>query len=387
MDVSERRSRLGTRHLLSSTGSSAVDVVNAMTALHSSDPATVFLSVWSRLDDFSVADLEYALYQERSLLRIYGMRRTLWVIPRGDIDVIVASSTNEIARRERRRTTRFLEEGGVADDGEAWLTEVGPTLLSYIRDQGEVLTREISSTLPDLSGKIVFRNRSGAPIGTTGVASRVILQMSMESRLVRTRPAGTWISGQYRWADIESWLEHPIPEMTREDASARLLMKLLHTFGPATEADLRWWTGWRVAQIRQALTDANVAEVDLGGATGYVRGDDVEPIAKPPPWVALLPSLDPTAMGWKERNWYLGEHGGRLFDRNGNAGPTVWVEGRVVGGWAQRNDGEVVYELFEDIGDEATSALDARAAELQSWMGEVVVTPRFRSPHDKSLTD
>jgi len=109
-------------------------------------------------------------------------------------------------------------------------------------------------------------------------------------------------------------------------------------------------------------------------------------VTHPGPWVALLPSLDPTTMGWKERDWYLGDETARLFDRNGNAGPTIWVDGRVVGGWAQRKSGEVAYELFQDVGKQASDAVQTRAAELQLWLGEIRVTPRFRSPHDKKLT-
>ena len=70
------------------------------------------------------------------------------------------------------------------------------------------------------------------------------------------------------------------------------------------------------------------------GATGYVLAGDLEPTPRPEPVAALLPTLDPTTMGWKERDWYLGAHAGRLlFDGNGNAGPTIWWDGRVVGGW------------------------------------------------------
>jgi DNA glycosylase AlkZ-like len=69
-------------------------------------------------------------------------------------------------------------------------------------------------------------------------------------------------------------------------------------------------------------------------------------------------------MGWKERDWYLGEHGTVLFDRNGNAGPTVWWEGRIVGGWAQRPDGEIVYRLLEDVGSEAVASVEAEAERL-----------------------
>ena len=63
----------------------------------------------------------------------------------------------------------------------------------------------------------------------------------------------------------------------------------------------------------------------------------------------LLPGADPTVMGWKERTCYLGEHAPELFDRNGNAGPTVWANGRVVGGWTQHDDGELVVGLLEPV--------------------------------------
>jgi hypothetical protein len=160
----------------------------------------------------------------------------------------------------------------------------------------------------------------------------------------------------------------------------------LHSFGPATETDLRWWTGWRVGQLRKALSDLEAVEVELDNAAiGYLLPDDLEPVDEPEPWVALLPSLDPTSMGWKERDWYLGDHYPTLFDRNGNAGPTVWVDGKVVGGWAQRRDGEIAHELFDDVGHEAKEAVESRVGELQDWIGDITVTPRFRSPHDKAL--
>jgi hypothetical protein len=55
-------------------------------------------------------------------------------------------------------------------------------------------------------------------------------------------------------------------------------------------------------------------------------------------------------MGWTIRDFYLDpahrDHTrpGTLFDRSGNPGPTVWWDGRIVGGWAQRADGEVVVQ-------------------------------------------
>ena len=90
--------------------------------------------------------------------------------------------------------------------------------------------------------------------------------------------------------------------------------------------------------------------------------------------------------GWRGRGWYLGDHGKALFDANGNAGPTTWVDGRVVGGWAQRRSGEVVHQLLEDVGREAVAAVDRSAAELEAWLGDVRVTPRFPTPLQKKLS-
>ena len=103
--------------------------------------------------------------------------------------------------------------------------------------------------------------------------------------------------------------------------------------------------------------------------------------------MALLPSLDPTPMGWKERDWYLGPHEGPLFDRNGNIGPTVWADGRIVGGWSQRPDGEVVTELLEDVGIDHRTLLDAEVERLSACIGDTVVKPSFPTPLQKRLSD
>jgi hypothetical protein len=121
------------------------------------------------------------------------------------------------------------------------------------------------------------------------------------------------------------------------------------------------------------------------GAEAFVLPDDLETTAHDGSHVALLPGLDPTAMGWKERAWYLGGHAKRLYDSSGNAGPTVWVDGRVVGGWGQRPGGEVVYLLLEDLGAEAAERVAKQAAALTDWLAGVVVAPRFRSPLQREL--
>jgi hypothetical protein len=182
-----------------------------------------------------------------------------------------------------------------------------------------------------------------------------------------------------------SWLPAPLARLEPEGARVELARRWLKAFGPGTVTDLKWWTGWTLTQTRAALSAIGAVEIDLDGAPGVVDPGDVEAEPSAEPWVALLPALDPTVMGWKERAWYLGEHGPALFDTAGNAGPTVWWNGRIVGGWAARRDGDVAFRLLEDVGADAAAAVEAEAAQLAEWLGEMRVLPRFVTPLAREL--
>ena len=149
---------------------------------------------------------------------------------------------------------------------------------------------------------------------------------------------------------------------------------------------LQWWAGWTGAQAKAALAALPVRDVDLDGQPGVLLADDELPDDAVGPVASLLPALDPTPMGGQARGWYLGPHGPALFDRTGNIGPTVWWQGRIVGGWAQRPSGEVACRLLEDVGPDATAAISAEADALEAWLGPARITPRFRTPLERELS-
>jgi hypothetical protein len=384
ISVEERRSRLGRRHFLA-TGSRARDAVElsaGLVGLHATDPATVFLSARAR--GVESADLERALYEERSVLRMIGMRRTLFVLPLALAAVVQAACTESILLTSRRRYAKLIEGGGIASDGEAWLDEVGAETLRALEVRGQAFAADLSADVPPLREKVHF-GEGKTWASSTGMTSWVLFLLAAEGRAVRGRPRGAWTSSQWCWAPAEAWLEEPLPRLEPDAARVELASRWLAAFGPATVADLKWWTGWTLTQTRAAIGAIEVVEVDLDGVPGFVLPGDLEPEPEAEPWAAFLPSLDPTVMGWKERDWYLGEHAPALFDRNGNAGPTVWWNGRVVGGWAGRKDGDVAYRLLEDVGADGVRAIEAEADRLQSWLGESKVTPRFGTPLAKEL--
>ncbi|MBV2353641.1 winged helix DNA-binding domain-containing protein [Streptomyces sp. J2-1] len=385
----ERRARLGVRHLLApaTPGDSPEAVAEALVALHGSDPATVFLSVAARLADpaKAVPETERALYEDRTLVRMHGMRHTVFVFPAGLTSVVHTSTNLVVGARARAALVKDMAVAGAPDA--AWLAEVEGSLLAALARRGQATASELTADEPRLGERFAYAAGKSYE-GVHTVSSRLLRLLGVEGKVVRGRPLGSWTSGQFTWAPAP-----PHPELEPAPAQAELLGRWLRACGPATEADLKWWTGWRVTEVRRALAAVGAREVTVDDGTGgrvpaYVTADDTAPVPAPSePWAALLPGLDPTAMGWQARDWYLSP-GLRphLFDRSGNIGPTVWWNGQVIGAWAQRPDGEIAWRVPDPgLRREAERAVTEQAARLQGWLGDVRVTPRFRTPWEREL--
>jgi len=331
------------------------------------------------------ATLERELYEDRTVLRHLAMRRTLFLMPLEDVPMIHAAASRAVAETERKRTLGMLTNAGIGPDPATLLAELEDVGLAAIRDRGEATTTELRKLDSRLGQKITLA-RGKSYQGTISVATKVVFHLALDGRIARGRPLGTWISGQFRWSPIERWLPDGIPERPADDARAELVRRWLHAFGPGTRDDVRWWTGWTVRATVGALTAIGALEVDLeGGQTGYVLPGDEEPTEPPEHWVALLPALDATTMGWKGRDWYLGPYRPVLFDSAGNAGPMIWVDGRIVGAWAQRQSGEIVPHLLEDVGAETRRMIDAEAARLEAWLGPTRINWSFPTPTELGL--
>ena len=426
--VAARRGRLVERQLLGTPVATAGEVAESLVALHATDPVTVYLSARAR-SRCAVEDVDAALYDERAVVRMLGMRRTVFVVPAGLADVVQAACTDDVARRMRRQLEKDLAGGGVGDgDTGGWLRSVEDGVLRALAARGGGATgAQLSADEPRLRTQLVYAPDKSYG-GTAYITSRVLVLIAAEGRTIRGHRRGGWTSGQFEWFLPGAWLRggERAGHVTGGDADAprdargadqnailgagagagsgsdlgaglgsgldagvarrELARRWLTAFGPGLAADLQWWAGWTGAQTKAALAALPVTEVDLDGQPGVALADDLDFPADAPEVTALLPALDPAPMGWQSRGWYLDPHTPRLFDRTGNVGPTVWWAGRVVGGWAQRASGEVVYRLLEDIGADGSAAVAAQAAALEAWLGPARVTPRFRTPLERELS-
>ncbi|MDT5036109.1 MAG: hypothetical protein QOE03_1294 [Micromonosporaceae bacterium] len=409
--VDERRSRLAYRHRLAPgrRGGGPVDVAESLVALHATDPASVYLAIRARAE-VTADEIDAALYDDRTLVRTLGMRRTMFTLPVEAAGIVHAACTRAIAVRERAALVRLLadtaeiaaEAGG---DVDGWLRDLERATRTALDALGEATNTELTRAEPRLGRRVLLA--AGKPYQAwQSISTRVLFLLAADGHLVRGRPRGSWTSSQNRWTPVRTWLPAGIAEWSPDDARVELVRRWLAAYGPGTVGDLKWWTGATVGEIKRALARLDTVDVDLDGVTGLILAADADsdsddsaasvPAGElgarvPEPtadgsWIALLPALDPTPMGWADRGWYLGDHAPALFDRSGNVGPTVWCDGRIVGGWAQRADGTVRYRLLEDIGGAAGTAVAAEAARLADWMGGVRVTPRFRTPLEKELS-
>lgn len=339
-----------------------------MTVLHATEAPSVYLSVWARVDGVGVADVDRALYDDRTLVKQLAMRRTLFVFPRDLLPAAWGSSSARVAGALRARLAKEVVLHGLADDGEAWLDRAAAAALARLADGSELTATELREQVPELSGRMEYSVGKSYG-GSTPVAPRVLTQLGVEARIVRGRNAGHWRTARPQWTAMETWL-HDVPApWPAAEGYAELVRRWLHTFGPGTADDIQWWLGGTKTIVKQALADVAAVEVSLDrDRRGWVLPDDVDPLGLDEPWVALLPVLDPTVMGWKERTFYLGDHGPHLFDTNGNAGTTAWADGRIVGCWIQDDDAVVRLRLLERVSDEAARSLAAEATRLTEWL-------------------
>jgi hypothetical protein len=361
-------------------------ITRSLVALHSTDPATVYLSAVARMRSPDLDAVSAALYEQRSLVRHHGMRRTVWVTEPRMTRAVQASTTASIARTEWRNLEAAAARSGI-DDPARWVASLAAEVLAALHAHGPSNARQLGKAVPALTRKIVIG--SGKYTQEAAAHTRVLQNLGFDGTIVRTTPAGGWTSSEYTWVASDDWIDGGINGDDADAGAAMVLGAYVRSFGPVTVDDMRWWTGWTASLVQRTLATIGAVEVTLeDGRTAWVAADDVDPVADPGPWVALLPALDPTAMGWKERSWYLGPYTTfpcELFDRNGNVGPTVWLDGRVVGAWTQRADGTVVTGLLEPLAAKDIRRVDRAAASLAELLEGSRVTPRFPTPLQVSL--
>lgn len=387
--VQERRRAMVRRHHLAGDGANPEAVTRALLALHATDPASVYLSVLARSVKSTLANVADAMYERRGLVRWMAMRRTLFVFPREDIPTVQAAVSTPQAATLRRRLVSQLQRNGsepvIDGDVDRWLAGLEDRVERALARRGTATGAQLADDEPALRTRILARAPSDRRQNLT---TSLLTLMSADGSLVRGTPTGPWTSRHHHWEPVSGWWPEGLPSIDTAEAQRDLAHRWLARFGPATTEDLQWWTGWNTTTTRRALADLAIEEVDLHGQAGIVLaspGGGLADAAAGDPTATLLPALDPTPMGWKTRDWFLGIDPGHVFDRAGNIGPTLWWNGEIIGSWAIAPNGHLRTKVIADRGAEAHAAIDRAASHLHARLNGAVVTPAIRTPLEQAL--
>src|ERR1700741_4211703 len=264
IDAAERRRRIGARHALAAPRPKhdLARLADDMAGIHATDPASVYMELRARTRDLTHTDVERALYDDRSIVKVLGMRRTMFVVSPAFAGVIHAATASDIAVRERKRLYQMLEGARITDAPARWVAGVERETLNQLSELGEATAADLTKRVPALREQILF-GEGKTWAGKVGVSTRLLFLLSAEGRIIRGRPKGTWLSSMYRWVPMDRWIDGGLEPWPAERAHAELVRRWLRAFGPGTTRDIQWWTGWTVARTRAALRALGALEVGL----------------------------------------------------------------------------------------------------------------------------
>lgn len=320
--------------------------------LHATGATVPFLSVWSRIQDFAKEELKTDLFDKRTLAKVLCMRNTLFILPKELLPVAYQ------ATRKRRDALidRYLRHHGISRRRYQHICAAIKELL----DTGAKTAAEIKEELADASISIV------------------VDLMPNDWQLIRGCPRGTWRSNLHEYSSFDACFpDVNLDSLTPEQGQARLVRHYLSSLGPATEEDIVWWTGLGKLEVKRALAriEEQVSEIEVEGLGGphltLTRDlNALEARHDRGPCVHLLPSLDPYIMGYKDRRRFLDpQRYKQVFDRAGNALPTVWLKGQVIGVWLEdRKRTSVEVLLFEEADKDTSTDLQAEARRLSQFL-------------------
>jgi len=307
------------QHLTDDTRSeNIIQTVRDVGGLHATGPTVPYLSLFSRIRNFTTEFLDEELYVKRSLGKIRYVRKTVYVLPKDMVPAAFAATRSMIVLASEKYS-KYL---GVTEDE---YEVASKRILSVLRGRG-MTTKEIEKAL-----------------GTRLNISPIVNLMCDKGLLMRGNPDKGWKSNIHTYYLSKEYFPDVDLNAYGEEEARRLVVQwYLASFGPATENDVIWWTGFPRGQSKEILEEMRkrVAIVDISDLKGeyFMPSSQKTSLASTSlpenPLVSLLPSLDPYLMGYKDRERYLDpEYYDFIFDRSGNATSTILLDGRVIGIW------------------------------------------------------
>jgi hypothetical protein len=331
------------------------------------------MSLWARTRGLHASDVEAALWEKRTLVRVWCMRGTVHLVPSKDFAVFVRGCSGRA-----ERDARWMARRGRPMD----LIERLVQQIAKIFDRP--LTRnEAAARLADSLGtsrKIRLGRGWGKEAnvdafevdGHTLSLGGILGYACIRGSLCAGPPRGN--EGTYVRPD--AWLRDfwDLPVLEAED---ELLRVYLRAHGPANVSDFAWWTYVTAPAARAIWTRLkdDLTPVDVGGKTGWILRDDLPALKRARvgrPSVRLLPFFDAFLLGHKDKGHLVdAKHYKRVYRPQGWLSPAVLVNGRVAGTWSHQRKGRKIalrIEPFHRFGAGLRDAIEGEGHDLGRFL-------------------
>lgn len=334
--------------------SDAVQIAKDIGGLHGTSATGPYLSLLARSISFQRDDLAAEMSKKKNLARIRYVRNTIYILPKEFIPVAYAA-TSQMAEVTAARFSKYL---GITPTHYA---RISNKILKILRGRG-LTTREIKKKLRT----------------ATNIAPIVNL-MCDKGLLVRSLPREGWKSTQHAYYLFEDYYpDLDLSAYDEKEAKGKIVEQYILSFGPVSEQDIAWWTGFPKSQVKEILeglgdevSSVEIPELENVYLVHSSERESLQSLEVPKhPVVNVLPGLDSYMMGYKDRERYLHpKHYKMIFDRYGNATSTILVDGRVVGIWDLEEPFVKIFYL-KDVGKDISKKVRSKASDVGKFLAE-----------------
>jgi Winged helix DNA-binding domain len=350
----------------------------AVVGVQDAPPGTAALSLAARVAKLSPGDVDDALHDDRSLLRIVGLRGVPHVVPRSDAGVFGPGglAADEASLREQ------LGPAWVAIEASGWtareaLGAVIGVLAAVLADAEPRTKGELSEAL---HGRLAPELEPWCDACDVHHVPEPLLRL-----------AGTAGIFCYGWPQgsrqmlmaTDIWLGEPMGGDVRS-ARVELARRFVHAYGPVAPRHFASWSGIGAIEARDRFLDlgSELIEVRLDGAPAWVLAADLDELQDPPlaGGARLLPAGDPF-LAQRDRSTLVPDRSlQRAVWRPVGSPGLVLMTGHPVGVWHARVVGsrlEVAVEAFTPLGERQRTAIEQTAGLLAFFRGQGDVAVRF----------
>ena len=311
-----------------------VDAVTNRPGFFGPNPVA-YLSIMVRRPSSHPGDLEEALLNDRSLIRVSAFRASLFLIGTSDYPIYFRALYPLL----RSNSLNKLEQAGLSEN----------TLIKW----GKILS-EINFQMPASHEQVIaWLYPAKEKLPEIDLQRLILRKLCDFGILIRIHAKG-WKGNDFSYALLKNWLSdlrlsHENPESARTET----IRRYLKCYGPASVDDMAWWTGLPATQISRSVSHLRreAVRIPLEGHKEemYALRGCVDDMRKPPECenhILFLPPWDPYPLAWHNRKRIIDrELADWVYDAIGNASGTIVENGRIVGVWQFRDSQTNVFEL------------------------------------------